>query len=55
LLVDAKAEHGIELVSPVRPDTSWQAKAGEGYNISAFSIDCDARAVICPRGHMSVD
>ncbi len=30
LLVDAKAEHGIELVGPVRPDTSWQAKAGGG-------------------------
>jgi len=30
LLVDAKAEYGIGLVGPVRPDTSWQAKAGEG-------------------------
>ena len=55
LLVDAKAEHGIELVGPVRPDTSWQAKAGEGYDISAFSIDWDARAVTCPQGHKSVD
>ncbi|MGI4951124.1 MAG: hypothetical protein ACRYGM_04910, partial [Janthinobacterium lividum] len=55
LLVDAKAEHGIELVGPVRPDTSWQAKAGEGYDISAFSIDWDARAVTCQRGHKSVD
>jgi len=55
LLVDAKAEHGIELVGPVRPDTSWQAKAGEGYDISAFSVDWDARAVTCPQGHRSVD
>jgi len=55
LLVDAKAEHGIELVGPVRPDTSWQAKAGEGYDISAFSVDWDARAVTYPRGHKSVD
>ncbi len=55
LLVDAKAEHGIELVGPVRPYTSWQAKAGEGYDISAFRIDWDARAVTCPQGHKSVD
>ena len=55
LLVDAKAEYGIALIGPVRPDTSWQAKAGEGYDISAFSIDWDARAVTCPQGHKSVD
>ena len=55
LLIDAKAEHGIELVGPVRPDTSWQAKAGEGYDISAFQIDWDAQAVICPQGQKSVD
>lgn len=55
LLVDAKAEHGIELVGPVRPDTSWQAKAGEGYDISAFNIDWNAQAVTCPQGHKSVD
>ena len=30
LLIDARAKHGIELVGPVRLDTSWQAKAGEG-------------------------
>ncbi|MDQ2802254.1 MAG: IS1182 family transposase [Pseudomonadota bacterium] len=55
LLIDAQAEHGIELVGPVRPDTSWQAKAGQGYDISAFSIDWDAKAVTCPQGHKNVD
>ena len=48
LLVDVKSEYGIELVGPVRPDTSWQAKAGKGCDISAFSIDLEARAVTCP-------
>ena len=55
LLLDAEAEHGIALVGPVRPDVSWQAKAGQGYDISAFAIDWDAKAVTCPRGHRSVD
>jgi len=55
LLVDAKAEHGIEPVGPVRPDTSWQAKAGEGYDISALSVDWNTGTVICPQGHKNVD
>ena len=54
LLLDAKAEHDIELVGPVRPDVSWQAKAGQGYDISAFAIDWAGRHVTCPQGHNSV-
>ena len=50
LLVDAKAEHGIELVGPVRPDTSWQAKAGEGYDISAFGVDWGRQSRHLPAG-----
>ena len=55
LLIDAQAEHGIELVGPVRPDTSWQAKAGQGYDVSAFAVDWAAKTVTCPQGHRSVD
>jgi transposase len=55
LLIDAQAAHGIELVGPVRPDTSWQAQAGQGYAISAFAVDWEAKTVTCPQGHKSVD
>ena len=55
LLLDTEAEHGIALVGPVRPDVSWQAKAGQGYDISAFAIDWEAKTVTCPQGHKSVD
>lgn len=55
LLLDAAAEHGITLVGPVRPDTSWQAKSGQGFDIAAFAIDWEAEAVTCPQGHKSVD
>ena len=34
---------------------SWQAKAGQGYDISAFAIDWAGRHVTCPQGHKSVD
>jgi transposase len=55
LLIDAQAAHGIELVGPVRPDTSWQAQAGQGYAVSAFAVDWEAKTVTCPQGHRSVD
>ena len=55
LLLDAQAEHGVAPLGPVRPDVSWQAKAGQGYDISAFAIDWDAKTVTCPQGRKSVD
>jgi transposase len=55
LLLDIGAEHEVELISPIRPDASWQAKAGQGYDISAFRIDWDAQVVTCPQGHKSIN
>ena len=39
----------------MRPDTSWQARAGQGYAVSAFAVDWEAKTVTCPQGHRSVD
>src|SRR5512135_2397496 len=50
LLVTSKAQHQIEMVGPVRPDVSWQGKAGEGYDLSGFALDWEAQAVTCPQG-----
>lgn len=55
LLLEIRAEHDVELISPIRPDSSWQAKAGQGYDISSFSIDWDAQVVTCPQGHNSIN
>src|SRR3954463_7879236 len=55
LLLDIGAEHEVELISPIRPDASWQAKAGQGSDISAFRIDWDAQVVTCPQGHKSIN
>lgn len=43
---------GVDLLGPVRPDISWQAKAGEGFDISGFDIDWETRQVTCPQGHV---
>ncbi len=53
LLVSSRREYGIEVVGPVRPNVSWQAKAGKGYDISAFTIDWEAKQVTCPKGRMN--
>ena len=50
LLVSSQAKYGIEVIGPVRPNASWQAKAGDGYDISAFTVDWEARRVTCPNG-----
>ena len=39
LLVTSQEDYGIELIGPVRPDPSWQAKQPEAFDCSRFSID----------------
>jgi transposase len=55
LLVTSQTQHGIELLGPVRPDVSWQAKAGQGFDLAAFIVDWESKKVICPTGQTSVD
>jgi transposase len=38
----------IDLLGPVNPDNSWQAKADTGFAVSHFQIDWDAQTVRCP-------
>ena len=54
LLVGSQSEHGVRLVGPVRPDVSWQAQAGQGFDVSHFAIDWEAKRVTCPEGKTSV-
>jgi transposase len=51
LLTSAAA--GIDLVGPVLLDTSWQAAAGEGFDLRSFHIDWERRTVTCPQGQTS--
>jgi transposase len=52
-LVTSRLTHAVELVGPVLPDTSWQARSPEGFDIACFTIDWDAQTVTCPQGHRS--
>ena len=46
----AKKAFGVELLGPVLPDTSWQAQADEGFDITHFQVDWKNQKVTCPEG-----
>lgn len=50
LLVSSQARYGITLVTPMLADTSPQARAGDGFDRTAFTIDWDHQQVTCPQG-----
>jgi hypothetical protein len=52
-ILDARADHGVELVGPLPPDSGWQARDEQGVDLSRFAIDWDQRQVICPNGKTS--
>lgn len=54
LLVASRETFGLELIGPVLPDTSWQAEANEGFDLSHFQIDWVAQQATCPRGKRSI-
>jgi transposase len=49
----AAAEQGIDLWGPVQADSSWQARAGQGYAVANFTVDWEAQRVTCPTGQTS--
>jgi hypothetical protein len=51
----ARRVHGITLLGPVVPDHSHQAKSGDGFDKSAFTIDWDNQQATCPQAAVSRD
>lgn len=52
--VRSRDELGVAVVAPLARDNSWQARAGQGFDLGAFAFDWDARRATCPHGHASV-
>jgi hypothetical protein len=50
LLVSSLTDYGVRLITPMLADTSPQARAGEGFDRTAFTVDWDAQTVTCPQG-----
>ena len=53
VLLDSETNHGVEVIGPIKVDTTWQAQAGKGFDISCFTIDWDNQHVTCPGGQRS--
>jgi len=47
------AAHQVQLIGPVRPDSSWQAAAGAGFAAACFAVDWQRQQVTCPAGQTS--
>jgi Transposase DDE domain len=54
ILVSAATAHQVEVIGPVRADTNWQARQGQGCAAACFAIDWEAKTVSCPQGKRSV-
>lgn len=52
-LVTSRQTYGVNLVGPVNPDASWQAKAQQGFEAAAFQIQWEEQTAICPQGQIS--
>lgn len=52
-ILDARADHGVDLVGPLPPDSGWQARNEGGFDLSRFHIDWDNQQVTCPNGKTS--
>jgi transposase len=53
VLLDSKTKHGVDLIGPMPSNTSWQARAGQGFDQTHFIIDWEAQQVTCPQGQSS--
>lgn len=52
-IVTSQKRYGVELLGPVVIPGNWQAKDGQGFDISQFAIDWDHHVVTCPQGKTS--
>jgi transposase len=45
--------NGVDLIGPIKPDSSKQARAKTGTALDDFDIDYNLEQVRCPQGHLS--
>jgi transposase len=53
LWLSGESEYQIELIGPLAADHSWQAKAGQGYDLAHFTIHWESQTVTCPQGKVA--
>lgn len=53
LMLETRSRYGIEMVGPMRPNSSWQEKTPGAYDINQFKINWKTKTVTCPQGKKS--
>jgi hypothetical protein len=53
VLSDSEHNPGIAVMGPIKVDTTWQAQAGKGFDLTGWTIAWDHQRVPCPGGHLS--
>jgi transposase len=53
LMTQSESDYQIDLFGPVGINGGWQARAGQGFDLSHFQIDWNKRKVCCPQGKKS--
>lgn len=51
--VHSQHEFNIDLLGPMRPDTSWQTKDPTAFDILQFNLDWETQTAVCPTGQRS--
>jgi len=53
ILAASQDRYRIDLLTPPRPDPSWQAQTPGAFDLSHFQIDFARQQVTCPLGHLN--
>jgi transposase len=46
-------KYGVEIVGPVKVNTTWQAQSNKGFDATCFTINWEHQTVTCPNGQSS--
>lgn len=52
-LLEAHERFAVSLVGPSMRNTGWQAREGNGFDLSSFELDWKKQEAICPEGKKS--
>jgi transposase len=52
-LLHSQQQHQVDLLGPTAGGGSWQADAGQGFDVRCFAVDWEAHTVTCPQGKTS--
>jgi len=54
-LLESRRDYQVNLLGPLPADSGWQARAGQGYDVSCFRVNWDSQTVTCPAGAQSTE